>query len=156
MPGVLRARSLACSFEKSIRVSHRKCAETIRHSLRNGLRLIRALPGVPGLLAPVPRARDPGLDPSVGGSGPHDFAVREGAFVRRGNRAETSSRPSHPASHVRDDREAPLQRKRDGRQTTIFLRKTEAKYFRKAGLTLLLIRRIEPLICPSGELTAAA
>jgi hypothetical protein len=46
------------------------------------LRLIRGLPGVPGLLATVARgiiARK--LDPSVGGSGPHDFAVRDICFV---------------------------------------------------------------------------
>jgi hypothetical protein len=41
------------------------------------LRLIRALPGVPGLIASVARKVVPhGLDPSVGGSGPRDFAVR--------------------------------------------------------------------------------
>jgi hypothetical protein len=33
--------------------SHYRSAETIRHSLRNGLRLLRALPGVSGLLASV-------------------------------------------------------------------------------------------------------
>ena len=63
---------------ESTRVSHYRYVETIRHSLRNGFRLIRALPGVPGFLATVPRALDPGVDPSVGGSGPHDFAVRTG------------------------------------------------------------------------------
>ncbi|HKS73768.1 MAG TPA: hypothetical protein VJQ82_11280, partial [Terriglobales bacterium] len=45
-------------------------------------RLLRALPGVPGLIASIAlqiiTAR---LDPSVGGSGPHDLAVREDAFV---------------------------------------------------------------------------
>jgi hypothetical protein len=41
------------------------------------LRLIRDLPGVPGLLAPVAREFVHELDPSVGGSGPHDFAVRK-------------------------------------------------------------------------------
>jgi len=46
-----------------------------RHSLRDGLRLIRGLLGVPGLLASVARAFvTRKLDPSVGGSGPHDFA----------------------------------------------------------------------------------
>jgi hypothetical protein len=42
-------------------------------------------------------------DPSVGGSRPHGFAVREGI-----TRQLMPPRPSHPASHVRDDREAPL------------------------------------------------
>jgi len=41
--------------------------------------LLRALPGVPGLLATVARTFvTHKLDPSVGGSGPHDFAVRPG------------------------------------------------------------------------------
>jgi len=45
------------------------------------LRLIRDLPGVPGLLATVARELVHELDPSVGGSGPHDFAVREAASL---------------------------------------------------------------------------
>jgi hypothetical protein len=62
-------------LKKAYESSHHRYAETIRHSLRDGLRLIRALPGVPGLLASVACGlviRK--LDPSVGGSGPHDFA----------------------------------------------------------------------------------
>ena len=58
------------------------------------LRLIRGLLGVPGLLASVARGlvtRE--LDPSVGGSGPHDFAVREDAFVGALSRVE------HPHVH---------------------------------------------------------
>ena len=46
------------------------------------LRLIRDLLGAPGCLATVAsRLRHARLDPSVGGSGPHDFAVRKTAFV---------------------------------------------------------------------------
>jgi hypothetical protein len=55
----------------------------IRHSLRDGLRLIRDLPGVPGLLATVVHGiitRE--LSASVGAPGPHDFAVRAVSFVR--------------------------------------------------------------------------
>jgi hypothetical protein len=51
--------------------------------------LLRALPGVPGVLATVARelvTRE--LDPSVGGSGPHDFAVRE---LRRSSNAQSAS-----------------------------------------------------------------
>jgi hypothetical protein len=43
------------------------------------------------------------LDISVEISGPHGLAVRE----TRSRQARVS-RPSHPASNVRDDREAPL------------------------------------------------
>jgi hypothetical protein len=48
------------------------------------------------------------LNASVGASGPHDFAVRISAA-----RLAPPKRPSHPASHVRDDRETPLSKKRD-------------------------------------------
>jgi hypothetical protein len=47
------------------------------------LRLIRDLLGAPGCLATV-ASRETSrekLDPSIGGSGPHDFAVRKNAFV---------------------------------------------------------------------------
>src|ERR1700761_7580260 len=64
-----------------------------RHSPRNGLRLIRALPGVPGLLASVGRwLVTSELDTSVGVPGPRDFAVRS-RFIRR----VKLPRPSHPA-----------------------------------------------------------
>jgi hypothetical protein len=47
------------------------------------LRLIRALPGVPGLLATVAcEFVTRKLDPSVGRSGPHDFAARLRPSVR--------------------------------------------------------------------------
>jgi hypothetical protein len=46
------------------------------------LRLIRDLLGAPGCLATVASClRHTRLDPSIGGSGPHDFAVRDDAFV---------------------------------------------------------------------------
>jgi hypothetical protein len=63
-----------------------------RLSPRNGFNgVLRALLGVPGLLAPVPPGFDPGVISSVGETGPHDFAVRMlHAFV--GHRL----RPSHP------------------------------------------------------------
>jgi hypothetical protein len=78
------------------------------------LRLIRDLLGVRACLAAVTcRFVTSGLDPSVGGSGPHDFAVRPDVFVRAQARC-TSRRPSHPASHVRDDRDTPLLWRRDG------------------------------------------
>ena len=51
------------------------------------------------------------VDPSIGGSGPHDLAVRAGRA-----RLAQPSRPPHPAPNVRDDREAPLYRARDARK----------------------------------------
>jgi hypothetical protein len=51
------------------------------------------------------------LDASAGASGPHDFAVR---LTRCSSIAPR--RPPHPAAHVRDDRETPLERRRDGKE----------------------------------------
>jgi hypothetical protein len=67
------------------------------------------------------------LDASVGASGPHDFAVRF-----KHDSSSALPRPPHPALYVRDDREPPLFRARDGggcrsdlgqERTEIFLRK---------------------------------
>jgi hypothetical protein len=107
MPGVWRARSLVCKGRKHTS-SHHRYAETIRHSLRDGSRLIRALLGVPGLLATVActacRAREgrhrhpASLIPA---SGNQDHTT---SLVRiRAARLAAPTRPSHPASHVRGD-----------------------------------------------------
>ena len=59
-----------------------RAAETTGTPCAMALRLIRDLLGVPGLLAAVARRFvTSGLDPSVGGSGPHDFAVRDPRLV---------------------------------------------------------------------------
>jgi len=102
-----------------------------RHSLRNGLRLIRALPGVPGLLASVAGGfifRR--LDPSVGGSGPRDFAR---PLARRSSVGSHASIASPP--RVRDDRDTPLLREAGCGQQITYLRKTEEGYFSPQGLT---------------------
>ena len=81
-PAALRAS------EKSTQASHHRYAETVRHSLRDGLRLIRALPGVPGLIAPVASPETSAkLDTSVGVSGPRVFARPPAASLalRRGS-----------------------------------------------------------------------
>jgi hypothetical protein len=63
------------------------------------LRLIRDLPGVRASLATVVSREAPAkLDPSVGGSGPHDFAVRV-----RAARLAAPIRPPLPAANVRGD-----------------------------------------------------
>ena len=92
MPGARRTRSLVCEMEGSIRAE-----VTTGLPKRSGIpctmveRLLRALPGVPGLLASVAnrsRRVEPAgltlplclLDPSVGGSGPHGLTVRNDAL----------------------------------------------------------------------------
>ena len=69
------------------------------------LRLLRALPGVPGLIAPVAAQSLAQLDPSVGGSGPHGLTVRELRRTSCGTTASIAARTTN-----RDDRETPLMR----------------------------------------------
>ena len=82
-------------------------AETLRPSLRNGLRLIFVLsPARPGLVChrrPQETRASRELDaPAIGASGPHDFTVRIGA-VRPRQKHATPPRPSHPMPNVQDD-----------------------------------------------------
>jgi hypothetical protein len=65
---------------------------------------LRALLGEPGLLSPsLARSSSHRLNPSVGGSGPHDFAVRE---VARSSSAQ--SRVHRVPPNVRDDGQRPF------------------------------------------------
>jgi len=75
--------------------------------------VLRALPGDrTGDRAFLPpssaRSSSRQLGISVGMPGPHDFAVRNDISRPHKDCALTPSRPSHPAFHARDDREAPL------------------------------------------------
>jgi hypothetical protein len=89
MPDASRTRSLVCKVE-STRVSHR------RHAKRSGipcamvLRLITRSPRRPGFdclrRLKIITFR---LDPSIGGPGPHAFAVRKECFRRRANALST-------------------------------------------------------------------
>ena len=81
-------------------------AETLRPSLRNGLRLIPCSPRRDHslLVTVAPKRREPlrNLTPAIGASGPHDFTVRIGA-VRPCQKHATPPRPSHPMPNVQDD-----------------------------------------------------
>jgi hypothetical protein len=84
--------------------SHHRFSRNNRHSLRDGFTAYSALSpgcrtGVPGLIAPVTDEIIRRLDPSVGRSGPHAFAVRF-----RAARLAALKRPSHPRPNVRGDR----------------------------------------------------
>jgi hypothetical protein len=118
MPGARSTRGPACSVE-STRVSHHGHAGETRHSLRDGFNgFLRALPSDRAFLPLSPAqcgTHCHELDASVGASEPHDFAVRRLAVrPRRHRRATTLPRPPHPKPYVRDDRETPLNRERDG------------------------------------------
>ena len=84
MPGARRTRSLVCEMEGSIRAE-----VTTGLPKRSGIpctmveRLLRALPGVSGLLATVAARSLTQLDPSVEGTGPHGLTVRVSAIVLR-------------------------------------------------------------------------
>ena len=104
MPGARRTRSLACKKQKTRKHSHHRFAEiTPAFPARWLYGLLRALPGVPGLLAPVALSIiSTRLDASVGAPGPHGLTVRAPAA-----RLAARARPSHPAPDVRDDRDGP-------------------------------------------------
>jgi hypothetical protein len=71
------------------------------------------------------------LDAGVEASGPHDFAVRIDA-----RRLRASTRPSHPAPNVRDDREAPLLEERGTAESVHLICPTrQAKRLRQDGTT---------------------
>jgi hypothetical protein len=104
---------------------HTGSAETLRPSLRNGFTAYFVLSPVIGFLAtvalrkisrnltPAPRRQDHTTSPSAS-SAPRQRAL---------------SRPSHPASNVRDDRDTPLLWARDGAKVLLIWVKRKAKYF---------------------------
>jgi hypothetical protein len=88
-------------------------AETSRHSPHDGFTAYIAISPVRRAFWPPSPARRAKrrrkLDISVGMPGPRDLTVRIVLLVGAGNNhAATPTRPPHPASTSRDDREAPL------------------------------------------------
>jgi hypothetical protein len=61
--------------------------------------------------------------------------------------SDDASRPSHPAPHVRDDRDTLLLRVRDGKTIRLILANREAIYFCVEDWTGF---RASEVICPSG------
>ena len=70
--------------------------------------VLRALPGDPACLTPSLADNSVSLTPAIEASGPHDLAVRFRAV--RQKRISVHRIPLH----VRDDRETPLVKERDG------------------------------------------
>jgi hypothetical protein len=105
MPGAQCTRSLVCALvvENAHEYSQRSHRKSPGIPARNGLRLIRTLPGDRAFLPPsLAEVAFHKLDASVEASGPHDFTVRFRA-----------ARQKHIRVHripprVRDDREPPL------------------------------------------------
>jgi hypothetical protein len=132
--------------------SHHRFTETSRHSLRDGFTAYSALSPVIGLSCHRHRpncfAR---LDVSVETSGPHDFAIRS-------TRALVSCappRPSHPRPCVRDDRDTPLVKGRDGGGNWSDLGETRSKIFllavRTDGITLIGFDNLAFIEKPQAE-----
>jgi len=110
--------------------SHHRLAETFRHSLRDGFTVSFALFPVIGLSCHRRlRINVRKLCISVEMPEPRDFAVRE---VR--TRQLRTTRPSHPAPNVRDDRETPLFRVRDSRRSIAVSSKSRSEIFFRQGL----------------------
>jgi hypothetical protein len=95
---------------KSTRQNHR-FGQTSRPSLRDGLHTYTCSPRGSAFLPPslTRRVNIFKLSASTGAPGPHDFVVRMTSFVRAQAHCDII-RPSHPTSHVRDDRDTPLLR----------------------------------------------
>jgi hypothetical protein len=90
-----------------------------RPSLRNGVTAYTRSPRGPGFLAPVAREplveRPAGLASASGGQDHTTSPSASAPFVRANIISHAQPmRPSHPAANVRDDRETPLMRRRDG------------------------------------------
>ena len=158
--------------------SHHRISRINRHSLRNGFNgLSSRSPRCTGLDSHRrPRIIFRRLDPSVGRSGPRDFAVRTGRA-----RLAPPIRPSHPAPTLRDDRDTPLCRSgmcRDNHKirkngSEIFLvgrldHATRLRSFNKIARRRMMVRgkicawhRLDGwksirLICPTGQIGLSA
>src|SRR5262245_46768407 len=99
--------------QKSTRQNHRFSRKTSSLPCAMVLRLIRALPGDQALLSPSPIDRSHDLTPA---QGRQDHTISPSASCRS---SDNTTRPSHPAAYVRDDREAPLLWLRDGRMLVL-------------------------------------
>src|ERR1700759_2434188 len=94
MPGARRTHGLACRKRKRTQVNT-GTPKSLGTPCAMVLRLLRALAGVPGLLASVACRSLDKLDPSIGGPRPRDLTVRIG-YASSAHRKH----PSHPAPRV--------------------------------------------------------
>ena len=142
-PRALRAKGSALCARK-----HQQGNRDSRRSLRDGLRLIRGLLGVPGLLASVARGLvTRRLDPSVGGSGRHDFARPPRCRSPRDINASTAPRFQRPWR----SRYAPPGGGGMAAYNHIFP-KNGRQIFLRAGLDTILIKRSDlPVVSPRPQ-----
>jgi hypothetical protein len=98
------------------------------------LRLIRDLPGDQALLPPLPCVISQGVAPALGRQ---DHTISPSASRHSSRHAP---RPSHPASNVRDDREAPLLWQRDARMIVVICPTTQEEMCTTGSLRMAGMR----------------
>jgi hypothetical protein len=96
--------------QKSTRQNHRFSRNRPAFPARVVLRLIRDLPGEPGFLATVVGVMRSIIANLAPASGRQDHTISPSASVPvvSAQKRLILPQPSHPASHVRDDRDTPL------------------------------------------------
>jgi hypothetical protein len=85
-------------------------------------------------------------------SGDQDHTILPSAGGSRSSGAPP--RPSHPAANVRDDREAPLLRKRDARDNHIFLKNGSAIFAMRAAARRIELSRLAKSVFWRGRFRA--
>jgi hypothetical protein len=124
--------------------SHHRLGRDTRPSLRNGFDgLLRALPGDRAFLPPSPRGSYPRNLASA--SGCQDHTTSPSAIVSF-VRATCALTPSHPALNVRDDREAPLMRARDGRSKTYNSEKRKSNLATGKWMTRIALKSLAKFV----------
>jgi hypothetical protein len=130
-PDARCTRSLACDVSEAHEHGHHRFTGTTRRFLHNGFNgFLRALPGVPGLLATVVGRSLCRSDTSVGVSGPHDFAVRFTCSSSAARSASTAFRPTFVTIA-----RAPLLSGRNGRRYRPSRDFGKSEYFCETDLT---------------------
>jgi hypothetical protein len=116
------------------------------------LRLIRDLPGDQALLSPSPTDRSIDLTPALGRQ---DHTISPSASCCS---SDNTPRPSHPASNVRDDREAPLLWRRDARMIVVICPTAQGKMCTTGSLRMAGMHSRDSLhvIASARDLSAEA
>ncbi|MEA2917500.1 MAG: hypothetical protein QOJ15_9581 [Bradyrhizobium sp.] len=122
-PGARCTRGLVCKNAQKNAHEHTGSAEAIRHSLRNGLRLIRALPGDRAFLPPSPALLSANLTPASGRQDHTTSPSASAPFVKSAS-ASTASRPASVTL-----RNAPLGQ--DGYSYSLILTSEKPNFFAK-------------------------
>ena len=129
MPGAGRTHGPPAT--KNAGGSHHRFSQINRHSLRNGSTAYTRSPRCTGLDS----HRRPGIitQDLIPASGDRDRTISPYALACS---SRTPPRPSHPASNVRDDREAPLLWERDARRIRLICDFGKSEIFSRRGLNV--------------------